>query len=77
MGKLGPNWRRPYWIIKITGKGSYKLKEMDGKPRRRTGMWHTSKASTSEEKNYSTSFPMHALRIYFILFLLTFLDDMH
>ena len=30
--KLMPNWEGPYRIVKVAGKGAYKLQEMDGTP---------------------------------------------
>ena len=30
--KLMPNWEGPYRIVKVAGKGTYKLEEMDGTP---------------------------------------------
>ena len=30
--KLMPNWEGPYRIVKVIGKGAYKLEEMDGTP---------------------------------------------
>lgn len=40
-------------------------------------MWLTSNGSTSKDHNGFTSFPMHTLRIYFILFFTNILDDKH
>ena len=30
-GKLGPNWEGPYQISKVTTKGAYRIKDMQGK----------------------------------------------
>ena len=31
-GKLGPNWEGPYKVISLVGAGSYRLKDLEGKP---------------------------------------------
>ena len=30
-GKLEPNWKGPYWIKEVIGKGAYKLIDENGK----------------------------------------------
>ncbi|GJZ76925.1 hypothetical protein Tco_0641597 [Tanacetum coccineum] len=39
-GKLGPKWEGPYEVIESLGKGSYKLRDHDGKHLPRT--WNVS-----------------------------------
>ncbi|GJY00631.1 hypothetical protein Tco_0357649, partial [Tanacetum coccineum] len=39
-GKLGPKWKGPYEVTEALGKGTYKLRDRDGKQLSRT--WNVS-----------------------------------
>ena len=44
--KLDPNWKRPYKLVKLPGKGIYYLEDLEGKQASRS--WN----SNNLKKNY-------------------------
>ncbi|MED6152207.1 hypothetical protein PIB30_089661 [Stylosanthes scabra] len=60
-GKLGANWESPYQVVKVLGKGAYKLRTVDGAEVPRT--WHITNLKSLKKRTKSPGAITKALKL--------------